>query len=108
MVVTIQMVQWLSSVSTNQCQMCALVHPIFFFTASDAWKVVYIHVSCCNISEFKFSMECVRIINIAKPLYHHQKHPKADTPYIGPRVRMSTCTCPRYYDCNLKFSALPV
>ena len=62
----------------------------------DAGKVVYIHVSCCcNISEFKFSMGCVRIINIAKlpnlP-YHHQKHPIADTPYVGPRARMSTCT----------------
>ena len=68
-ITTVQMVQLLSSVSANQCQMCALVQihpgPIFvhvFFTASDAGKVVYIHVSCrCNISEFKFGMGYVRI-----------------------------------------------
>ena len=73
--------------------------PSFFFIASDAGKIVYIHVSCCcNISEFKFSMGCVQIINIAKPpnlLYQHQKHPMADTLYVGPRARMSTCTCPK-------------
>ena len=48
---TVQMVQWLSSVSANQCQMRALVRippganffPSFFFTASDARKAVYIH-----------------------------------------------------------------
>ena len=106
-ITTVQMVQWLSSVSTNQCQMCALVQippganffPSFFSIASDAGKIVYIDVSCyCNISEFKFSMGCVQIINIAKPpnlLYQHQKHPMADTLYVGPRARMSTCTCPK-------------
>ena len=48
---TVQMVQRLSSVSANQCQMHALVQippgancsPSFFFTASDAGKAVYIH-----------------------------------------------------------------
>ena len=47
---TVQMVQWLSSVSANQCQMRALVRippganffSVFFFTASDAGKAVYI------------------------------------------------------------------
>ena len=48
---TVQMVQWLSSVSANQCQMRALVRippganffSIFFLTSSDAGKAVYIH-----------------------------------------------------------------
>ena len=46
----VQMVQWLSSVSANQCLMRALVQiPTLatffhlFFTASDAGKAVYIH-----------------------------------------------------------------
>ena len=69
-ITTVQMVQWLSSVSANWYQMCALVRippgayffPTFFFTASDAGKVDYIDVSCrCNISEFKFGLGCVRI-----------------------------------------------
>ena len=50
-ITSVQMVQWLSSVSANQCQMCALVRiqpganffPSSFFTASDAEKAVYIH-----------------------------------------------------------------
>ena len=64
---TVQMVQWLSSVSANQCQMCALVRIppganffsiFFFFTASDARKAVYIH----------------------------QQHSMGNAPYVGSRL----------------------
>ena len=63
---TVQMVQWLSSVSANQCQMRALVRippganffSIFFFTASDVGKAVYVH----------------------------QQHSMGDAPYVGSRL----------------------
>ena len=62
---TVQMVQWLSSVSANQYQMCALVRIPpganffhLFSTASDARKAVDIH----------------------------QQHSMGDAPYVGSRL----------------------
>ena len=68
-ITTVQMVQWLSSVSANQCQMHA---PVQIPPGSNFFLglglVVYIHVGFrFNISEFKFGMGCVPI-SIAKPL----------------------------------------
>ena len=65
-ITTVQMVQWLNSVSAKECQMRALVRilpganffPSFFFTASDAEKAVYIH----------------------------QQHSMGDAPYVGSRL----------------------
>ena len=74
-ITTVQMVQWLSSVSANQCKMRALVRilpganffSIFFFTASDAGKAVYIH----------------------------QQHSMGDAPYVGSRLGDVTYTSPK-------------
>ena len=63
-ITTVQVVQWLSSVSAHQCEMHVLVQIPpganffhLFFTASDAGKAVYIH-----------------------------QHSMGDAPYVGSRL----------------------